>query len=42
MKVYKGLSGEFLKELKQNSAFKTEVFRFFFYYSFIIDKNIKI
>ena len=31
MKVYKGRSGESSKkELKQNSALRTEVFRFFF------------
>ena len=34
MKVYKGRSEESSKkELKQNSALRTEVFRFFFYFA---------
>lgn len=40
MKVYKGRSGESSKkELKQNSALRTEVFRFFFILQLFRDKQ---
>ena len=40
MKVYKGRSGESKKkEMKQNSALRTEVFRFFFILQLFRDKQ---